>query len=595
MSLKNWLAIFFCISAAAGAGAQQGGSPLGGFSIGVRPQLIDLTGPAGARRSFDLYVRNFDTLRPAKVWLWVADALQTPTGALEFGDAGAYEYSAARWLKLDQSELTIMPGKEVKVKVTMLVPGNTKGSGHAIVVASGAPPKNVPIAPTRENQAFVVTRVSFGVIFHYAVPGTAVPGAKIESLFLTSDPPPNSGLTKKTSPYKRWLVARVRNTGNVMIYGYGWALLRRANVGLMERWRLGQKEYGTRKVIYPGRHLDMYMPVSRPLPTGDYVAQIRLDYAPSRAATAEVPLAVTADEAADAFQSETGAFATQTIGLAVTVEKELETLRVAPGGVRTGTIKVTNNEAVPLQVEAALMDVTMDGDGVLVPSQNATPASSAASWLSIGPQQFSLPPGKSRRVSYAAAPAYDLAHANDLVGLVRFRARQLDAIARVTQDEVIGETGVLVIASQAGRGQLKADIGVLQVDVRPELPGIVRVGVPVRNVGNVHFLPTVNLRLAGIDNPAFQAERTQGNDEAHKVLILPGRERIVWFELPATQFQPGQYTAAVTVDYGGTTVQQRSFNIKLHDPSAPPPPAKPEQPKPQAPEQGGLAGGQALG
>lgn len=595
MRLRNWLAIFVCISTAAGVGAQQDRSPLGGLSVGVRPQLIDLTGPAGARRSFDLYVRNFDTLRPAKVWLWIADALQTPTGSLEFGDAGGYEYSAARWMKLDKSELTILPGKEEKVKVTLLVPGGLKGSGHAIVVVSGAPPKNVPIPPTRENQAYVVARVSFGVIFHYAVPGTAVPGAKVESMFLTSDPPPNSGLTKKTSPYKRWLVARVRNTGNVMIYGYGWALLRRANVGLVERWRLGQKEYGTRKVIYPGRHIDMYMPISRPVPTGDYVAQMRLDYAPSRAAMAEVPLSVTVDEAMDAFQSQTGAFATQTIGLAVTVEKEMETLRVAPGGVRTGTIKVTNNEAVPLQVQATLLDVTMDGDGVIVPNPPVTQSAAAAAWLRIGPERFSLPPGKSRRVAYAASPAQDLASADDLVGLVRFRARQLDAIARVTQDEVIGETGVLLIASQAGRGQLKADIGILQVDVRPELPGIVRVGVPVRNVGNVHFLPVVNLRLTGLDNPSFQAERTQGKEVPQQILVLPGRERILWFELPGTQFQPGQYTATATVDYGGTAVQQRSFTIKLHDSSAVRPPPKPEQKKPQAPEQGVLAGGRALG
>lgn len=594
MRLHHYLAIILCISAAAAAGAQQGGAPLGGFSIGVRPQLIDLTGPAGARRTFDLYVRNFDSLRPAKVWLWVADALQTPTGALEFSDSGSYEYSAARWLKLDQSELVIMPGKETKLKVTMLVPGNVKGSGHAIVVVSGAPPKNVPIAPTRENQAFVVTRVSFGVIFHYAIPGTAVPGAKIESMFLTSEPPPNSGLTKKTSPYKHWLVARVRNTGNVMIYGYGWALLRRAKIGLMDRWRLGQKEYGTRKVIYPGRHIDMYMPVTRPLPSGDYVAQMRLDYAPSRAATAEVPLTVTADDVAGDIRSEAGPFATQTVGLAVTVEKELETLRVAPGGVRTGTIKITNNEAVPLQVQATVSDVTMDADGVLVPNEPAA-AASAASWLSVGPMAFSLPPGKSRRVSYAAAPPQDLADPNDLVGLVQFRARQLDAIARVAQDEVVGETGVLLIASQAGRGQLKAEIGILQVDVRPELPGIVRVGVPVRNIGNMHFLPALNLRLTGIDNAAFQFERGYGREAAQQVLILPARERLIWFELPATQFQPGQYTATVTVDYGGTGVQQRSFNIKLHDPSAPPPVANPEPRKPQAPEQGGLNGERVLG
>ena len=62
-----------CLALAGAALAQgQPSPPLGGFSIGVRPQLIDLTGPAGAKRSFDVFVKNFDTLRPAKVWLWPA-------------------------------------------------------------------------------------------------------------------------------------------------------------------------------------------------------------------------------------------------------------------------------------------------------------------------------------------------------------------------------------------------------------------------------------------------------------------------------------------------------------------------------------------
>jgi hypothetical protein len=571
---------------------------VGGFSIGVRPQLIDLTGPAGAKRSFDVYVRNFDTLRPAKVWLWPAAALQSSTGALDMEEGEAYEYSAARWLKLSKSELLIRPASEEKVTVTLTVPGDAKGSGHALIVASGAPPRNVPIPPNRENQAYVVTRVSFGIILHYAVPGTARPGAKIESLYLTADPPPNSGLTKATSPYKYWLVTRVRNTGNVMIYGYGWALLRREHVGLVERWRLGEREYGSRKVIYPGRYQDVYLPVSRPLPTGDYRAQVRLDYAPQRAATAEAPLSVVNDNAAaDAFRSQTGAFATQTIGLAVTVDQELMEVSVAPGGVRTGTIRVTNNEAVPLVVDTALLDVTMDGDGVLLPLDAPSTARAVGSWLKVAPTQFALPPGKSRRVAFSVAPAREMPQADDLVGLVRFRARALDAVTRTIEGETIGETGVLLVTTLAGRGERKGEIGVLRVDVRPELQGVVRLGVPVLNTGSVHFTPVVNLQLAGRDNPAFQLEKTRGS-KSDPVLVLPGKQRLVWFELPRSQLQPGKYDAAVTLDYGGSQVFQRTFTVNLHDAATTPDapagkpaaPAKPDQPD-HAPSLGSQAGG----
>ncbi len=578
MTPRSLPAIIICLLVAGTAFAQQNASSqLSGFSIGVRPQLIDLTGPAGSRRSFDLYVRNFDTQRSTRVWLSAVDALQMPTGALKFGEDGAYEYSAASWLKLDKDELVIRPGREERVRVTLTVPGNAKGSGHAVISVSGAPPKNVPIAPTRENQAYVVTRVSFGVILHYSIPGSAVPGAEIEKMYLTPAPPPNSGLTEKTSPYKQWLVARVRNTGNVMIYGYGWALLRRVNLGLVERWRLGEREYGSRKVIYPGRYIDMYMPVSRPLPSGDYIAQMRLDYAKSRAATAEVPITVKADQAGVAVESQSGPFATQTIGLAVTVDKELETLSVTPGGCRTGTIKVTNNEAFPLVIDASMQDVTMGGDGVLIPDDPASAQRAAGAWLTIAPNQFALPPGKSRRLSYVVTPAYDLTNVDDLVGLINLRAHQLNAVARQAHGEVIGETGVLMIASLGGRAVKKAELGVMQVDVRPELPGVVRVGVPVRNTGNVHFMPIVNLQLAGQDNPTFMLEKTLGK-KTGQVLILPGRERTIWFELPRTQFQPGRYTATLTLDYGGSTIERRAFSVNLHDPDASGPDASPDAP-----------------
>lgn len=584
-----------CLALAGAALAQgQPSPPLGGFSIGVRPQLIDLTGPAGAKRSFDVYVKNFDTLRPAKVWLWPAAALQTPTGALEMDDGEAYEYSAARWLTLSKSELVIRPASEEKVRVTLTVPGNALGSGHALIVVSGAPPRNVPIPPTQENQAYVVTRVSFGIILHYTVPGTARTGAKIESLYLTQDPPPNSGLTRATSPYKYWLVTRIRNTGNVMIYGYGWALLRREHVGLVERWRLGEREYGSRKVIYPGRYQDVYLPVSRPLPSGEYRAQVRLDYAPQRAATAEAPLTVVNDTAAaDAFRSQTGAFATQTIGLAVTVEQELAELSVAPGGVRTGAIRITNNEAVPVVVDTALQDVTMDGDGVLLPQDPASPERAVARWLQVAPVQFALPPGKSRRLAYSVSPAATMAQADDLVGLVRFQARALNAVTRTIEGETIGETGVLMITSLAGRGQRKGEVGVLQVDVRPELQGIVRLGVPVLNTGNVHFSPVVNLQLSGRDNPAFQLEKTRGG-KADQVLVLPGKQRLVWFELPRSQFQAGRYDAAVTLDYGGTQVFQRTFTVNLHDAATAPPPA-PAPAKPATPAAPPSLGGSTTG
>lgn len=534
------------------------------WSVGVRPQLINLEGRPGSTRTFDLFVRNFDRYRPAKVYVWLNDPVQRPNGSLGFEPVGSYQYSASRWIQLDRTELLVPPASEERVQATVTIPGGgVAGSFHSLISFSGTPPPDVPIAPQRENEPFVVTRIAFGIIVHLNITDTLQPNAQVQTMFISTDPPPRSGLTRETSKIKRWLVVRVANTGNAMIYGYGWALLRNKDTGLVQRWRIGRAGIGERSVIYPGRYLDMYLPIDRQISPGEYIAQARLEYAPNRAAMGEAVINVTEEQARDLISTQPGAFHSLTVGLSVLVDREFEAIEVAPGGFRTGVLTISNNEDSDLMVELSTTDAVMDADGVVTPGVR-TGELSVSEWLRVGPQTFTLPPGVGRRIQYTVGPPQNEEVRKDLVGLILVRARRLHVLEREVENEVIGETGTLLIASMAGRGKLAAELGTLKVDLRPELADKVRFGVPVKNVGDRHFFPIVHLSVQGQPPLEVAMEATAGTGSSRS-LVLPGMERIMWMEADRKLLRGGTYLCNVTLDYGGTAPLTRGFTVALQD------------------------------
>ena len=556
----------------AGAQGARAEPAVPGFDIGIEPQIINMHGRPGSQQTITVSVRNFNQNRASRIWLWPADTVQQPNGFVSFEEVGSYEYSSASWLKLESNELLLRPGEVGKVRATITVPGaGISGSYHSAIMVSGAPPPSVPIAPTVELKpdegahAFAVTRVAFGVIIHFDIDGTLKRDAEIESIFVTADPPPRSGLTRATSPYKYWMVMRVRNTGNAMIYGYGWANLRAKGKGLVGQWRMGTKETGERRVIYPARYRDIYLPIETKLSAGDYVAQARFYYTDRLAAMAQVDLTVTQDDIQEDVVVQTGPMMNLTLGLSVGVDRELEEIKVAPGGYRTGILKVTNYEDTDLLLTTEIADVRMDPDGLLVPS-NPEPgvAPEVSSWLRAGPEVFTLPPGGSRRVAYAVGVPRDPELKKDIYGLVKINARRLNVIAREAEREVVGETGMLLIASLAGRGKLAGDLGVLKVDVRPEDGGKVRIGVPVQNPGDIHFWPTLRLEIAAKDSPAPPLEQVLGLG-TDRILVMPGIERVVWTSLDRTRIGAGEYQARATLDYGGPQKVTKRYKLALQE------------------------------
>jgi hypothetical protein len=231
--------------------------------------------------------------------------------------------------------------------------------------------------------------------------------------------------------------------------------------------------------------------------------------------------------------------------------------------VRTQIAEITNNEATAVRVRAELWDVRMEQDGTLISyRKEAGDATGVENWLTMRKRRFTLFPGETRKVQYAVAVPRDKGIESDLVGMIRFEARELDVVERKSGPDVIGETGVLALVTTAGEGKACAEVGMPTVSVKPELGNEIRLFVPIRNTGKTHFFAKGTVEVVGISQPAFFWERplVQAREAP---LVLPESERFVSVTLPRQVFLPGEYEGKITLFHGAAKSTMRTFGMNL--------------------------------
>lgn len=560
-----WLAILASLLAGYTAWGQQPNR--GMIELGVRPQLINLSGGPGARHTFKLYLRNYHKTRASTVYIGAADAAQQLSGSLRFSGLGETPYSAAPWVQLNRNKVTIAPNNEIALDVTLQIPAKTGLAGdYSGIISVSTMPPNVPmpkVAGEDEIVAMTRMRVVFGVIIHVDVGGNRQPTASIEDIRFTDQPQPGSGRTRLNANAQRWVVMRLANEGNTLLYSHGWAVIRNAEGRLIQRWQIGQRDGEERLVVYPQRRVETYLPIERPIPPGEYEVESRITYGPGKVAVGKRKVTITRD--GTRFVTTSSSFTPLTVGLAVDVESHLKKLSVAPRAVRTDIIAITNNEPKPVRITASLFDVNMASDGTLIPFRREPQDPHAVgNWLRMHKRGFTLFPGETRKVPYAVSVPPRDAISRDLFGMVRFEANELDVVKRERGEIVIGEAEVLVLASFQGGGKREIKIGVPELKVRPELDGQIRLGIPLSNTGNVTLEPTGSLEFTSSSAPEFVWERPLFM-AGQAPLILPGGDRLVWLSLPRQTFKTGEYQGMIFVHDGSGNSVKRAFTMKLMD------------------------------
>jgi len=578
-AIWNRLALLLLLACAGGVGAQGPGlrpAPASvPISVGVSPQLVSLRTAPGTAPVIQVKVKNYSATTAAQVWIVNADAEQELDGRLRFAPPGSVRQTCAPWMTIPAGPFTVPAGKEIKVPVTIQVPAaDVRGTYHGIIAVSPTPPMRspdqmgVPIATHM--------RVAFGIIVHLEIPGTRNESASVTAMSFTSVPPASQNIIGVGSPTRRWMMVRIANEGNCLLYLDGWVILRAEKGQLVQRWQVGSRVAGERQSLYPGRIIDVRLPIKTGIAAGIYTAECRLNYGERKVAGAKGT--VTIEHGGNIPDMSAGAFEPLAIGLALTVDEDFRTIAVVPGGVRTGILTVHNNEPNPMRVAVDIRDARMEEDGtVLGYAKEATDPCTAASWLVMMPTTFSLAPGETRKLQYTVrmpkhAPDTKLC---DLMGIVRFEGRLLDTKTRTTAAESIGECSVVVIACPDRAGVRKCIVGLPQLRVLPEANNLILLGIDVQNTGGVYCRLSGSLAVHGVTNPVFTMEAPLVEGQP---MVFTGSSRMLWVRLPGDQFGPGEYLADITVNFGGPNAVTQRVKINLMAPPGDDTPLPPPTP-----------------
>jgi len=570
------LGLTWLLSLAGGAGAAQGlGSrsvpmPIP-ISIGVSPQLVSLRVTPGASPVIQVRVKNYSATTTAHVVITSADAQQELEGHIRFASPGSVRQTCAPWMSISHDPQNVPGGKEIVVPVTIQVPTvGVRGTYHGIIAVSLTRPMPAPGelgVPIATNM-----RVAYGIIVHLEIPGTRDESAAVTAMSFTNIPPSSQGVTGPGAT-RRWMMVRIANNGNCLLYLDGWIMLRAAQGQLVQRWQVGSRAAGERLALYPGRMIDVRLPIKMGMAAGTYTAECRLNYGNKKVAGAKGTVAI--EQGGEIRDTSAGAFEPLAIGLALTVDEDLRTVAVAPGGIRTGILTVRNNEPTPMRVVMDIRDARMEPDGtVLGYGKDPTDPCAATTWLKVAPTTFTLAAGENRKLQCTVRlpkrePGAEL---RDVMGIVRFEGRLLDLKTRNTGIESIGECSVVIIAGPDRAGVHKCIVGQPQLRVLPEANNLIMLGLEVQNTGGVYCRLAGSLSVHGITNPVFtwEAPLVEGQP-----IVFAGFSRMLWIHLPGDQFGPGEYMMDVTVNYGGTDVSTQRVKIKLMTPPGD------DMPKPQ--------------
>lgn len=205
---------------------------------------------------------------PVTVALAEVDAETAQTGGSAFADAAATPVATAKWLHLDESQVTLGPGDETSVAFTVQPPpGTAPGQYLAGITAFVPAVKEAPTGDAGQASASLTMQTRYVIGVQVDVPGEWTPALSI------------TGASAMEQPSGTRLGITMRNTGDTFIKPKGKVTLSNAEATpiLTQPIALGTFLAGT----------DLTYPVAWPgaPEAGQYAVDVELNYADDRIAT----------------------------------------------------------------------------------------------------------------------------------------------------------------------------------------------------------------------------------------------------------------------------------------------------------------------
>jgi hypothetical protein len=248
---RIWLTIMVCVVACLGFADCEAV-----VSLGVSPQLIELSVPSGRVHEMDLKVYNQGDGR-LSINAYVSSIELSLDGTPVPLETKEGERSCAEWITLDKHGFELLPGEEQAVHATIEVPRGSTGGRYAVILFEGIPalsdpePWDMPLG----------TRV--GSIVMESIPHTLLKDCEIESV----------EISKSVEEGVEFDV-HFRNTGNVHIRARGSVVIKSGQGRIVDRVPL---DVGTGTVLPDGvRSFRGTWFNPRRMEKGDYTGEVRM-------------------------------------------------------------------------------------------------------------------------------------------------------------------------------------------------------------------------------------------------------------------------------------------------------------------------------
>jgi len=523
---RNWLPALLAVVLA----SLCGGRAAAQVSFFWSPPSVDLVAPPGGKTGFRAYLVNSSS-QIQRFRIVVQDVAQQRSGVYSFLEMGEGDkrFSCSRWLKVTPEEVTLEPGEGATFTCELRVPrGQTSGGRYAAVSCIPAP-RGPAARPAQGGLGQISIEVQTStIVFLVVARSRPTMRCNISNLKVESQPGGSVAFT-----------ASLTNEGNIHVRGQGRLVIRSPSGRRLAETRLGRG----RGTVLPGAIVDFKTMVREGIPIGDYTAEAVIRFHGRAPAIARAPFSVSRE----AISSRIGR------GLALEVDPEFQELKLPPRASRTIGLSILNLEptAVHLEVRTAELAQGVDGQFDVLEEDERAPRS-ALPWLSVRTTELDLPSGARRRIAlrvqvpenqppggYCAAV---LVEATAEAGPEEVASGRLVSAALVTvmpESEATVEVGGVTLVPTATGAQPSFD-------------------VTVQNPSDAHaplYSPTLMVLTrqksegkvpAGLPNPEPVQKATY---EGSQGMLIPGATRMFSFTLPP--LPPGDYTALVSVGYGG--------------------------------------------
>ena len=529
-------------------------------ALRVSPTQQNLNIPPGGTETIQLLLSNSSRTDSMQVKLYVTDYNIRQDGSPVFPNANTTRDSLSSWIKIEDTDIVLMPGERRSVACKYTVPSRAEGERFGAIMVEKVPDNDkTPYQELPADRLGGVIKLTYRIActVMLLVDGTKVDGTNflkngVIKNVAVNIPESDSWMEKQEIEVS----AVFGNEGNIHITPRGGEALivHKKLRKVVARIPLTTPRNPT---IFPGGMRDFKGYIKEPLRPGEYTVQAKfnMDSEGGPISPANTEFVITPELARmmnQVFYGEGEYSGPPIIG----AEPQLVEVEVPGGGYRSSVITINNQHDEPVQVAGYIKGLQYQPDGEMRIVEPGTVERSCADWITVQPAKFKLSPGESKKImlKLRIPDGADGGHYGKLV----FETSPLSANAsQLEPEKSLGSTLMVIVPGTSRIKGSITDFGTAPVeDGKPT-----EFTIGFNNTGNMHVRPTGTIKVKDYMGDIVH-EQSLGKNVP---FVLPGNTRRLKEVYGGEKLPAGKYTATVVVNYGGEADARADYEFTIPD------------------------------